>query len=373
MIESAGSFEELTGAHPTLYVMEKFLGGEAISEADLKATYAWVVEQAKLICTEDEVITTRGSLNYATKVSPSRTYTARNGRTAEVKLLLSRGKRSLHEDDEVEKVELAVIEHGQLCPLLELTDECCGSFLKGWDNPADLDVMVKAIELFQTPEVPREDVIKPVAEVEPSTSFTNYMRNLMYQLKAKTVVEIGPDSQYLDAMQLSRNCQKYIAVSLPSFVEYSKVCYELGQEMGRLDIELIPGNATELSSLVDKADLVFVKNAALELYDGDMTRIWQDKRGEIKLSEDERNQLFDRLREAERKSLNEALIVARNGCLVTFYRTPQSNDKYALLTQELGVDPARITRQPLRYDYDGIANDDEWELLMIDNRKVSSS
>ncbi|MDB5175161.1 MAG: hypothetical protein JWM81_19 [Candidatus Saccharibacteria bacterium] len=372
MSERDRSFEEVTGAQPVLFAVEELLGERGIAPADIQQAHSWAVAEARTVCNDGVIATRRGSIEYTSSMSPARTYTARNGRQVQLRLLISRGLEHLGDRDEVDLVQLAVEKEEQVLPDITLSPTYIGNLNHSSGNPAHLDMMIKAVKWFTSaqPEAGADTPRQSLVEADPSTTFSDYMRSILYQLRAKRVVEVGPDVQYRDAMDLSNACENYTMVSTPEFIEYAAGNFELAKDMGGMRAELIAGNATKLSTLVPPADLVLMKNVQLELGPGDTARWAADRRGEIVLTAEDRVALLERFERAKLLGLKEALFVAQDGCLVTFHRKQTSDDIYGVLTEDLGVPMHNVRRQSLRYDDKG-SNNEAWEMLIVDNRKLS--
>lgn len=140
--------------------------------------------------------------------------------------------------------------------------------------------------------------------------------------------------------------------------------YETGRYMKTLgNVELIEGNAIQLSKLVPHADVIILHNVLLDLTGDDTKLMWQYKRGEKECSDEQWANLIARFNQAEEQGYKEFLKVADHGYIVVFRRPDENNEFITLLTARLGIDPKRINKEELFYD----SSTDKWELFVIDN------
>lgn len=193
--------------------------------------------------------------------------------------------------------------------------------------------------------------------------FYGYMKGFLKEKKAKDVVEVGSDIQLKLALNLAPYCQNFYSVNFPEDHEMMNGWYSMHKKMGAKNIELLSGNAMELSSLIPHADIILLQNVLLDLTGKDTELMLRYRRKETECSEEQWNELVSRFRQAEEKGFREFLKVASPGYIVKFDRPESDGSFEKIAVGKLGVKPARIERKELLYDDTG----DLWEAYIIDN------
>ncbi len=200
--------------------------------------------------------------------------------------------------------------------------------------------------------------------------FSDYMGDFFRRTRPDTVVEVGPDVQLRLAVRLGSLCSRYVAVALPEDVQRSQGWYGMHQDMG-INVELMAGNATRLSDVVQHADVVFSHNVLLDLTGEDTQLMWAYRRKQKPHTERDMQALGERFQQARHDGFAESMKVASDGHVMAFHRAPSTEPLVEMLTKsDLAVDPARISVTPLLYD-DGEARGDAWELVTIDNTQAA--
>ncbi|MBI4451394.1 hypothetical protein HY642_05445 [Candidatus Woesearchaeota archaeon] len=195
-------------------------------------------------------------------------------------------------------------------------------------------------------------------------TFCEYMIDFLRVKKAEDVVEVGSDIQLSLALKLAPHCTRFYSVNLPEDCERMRGWYEMHQEMAGVDnIELLGGNAVQLSGLVPHADVIILQNVLLDLTGKDTVLMWKYRRRELECSEGEWKKLIGRFDWAEAQGYQEFLKVADPGYVIRFNRPEPDGNFRNLLVEKLKVDPARIVRKDLLYD----GSRDVWEAYIVDN------
>lgn len=205
-------------------------------------------------------------------------------------------------------------------------------------------------------------------EADRQQSFSGYVADFLRIIQAKEVVEVGSDVQLKLALKLAPLCKRYYSVNLPGDTIRMRRWYKMGKEMGEIrNVELIGGNAMELSKLVPRADVVILHNVLLDLTGEDTALMWKYRRGEVECTDELWEGLISRFNQAEEQGYREFLKVANPGYIVTFGR-PETGDKFmSFLADTLKIDPKNIERKKLLYD----DLEDEWEAFIINNTQSS--
>ncbi len=214
-----------------------------------------------------------------------------------------------------------------------------------------------------TPE-PEPDVDEP--ETEKTQSFSEFTRELLSRIKAKDVVEIGPDVELGVASRVSSPCEHYYAVALPSDVQRMKNWYELRQSQGMDNVDLISGNAIRLSEIVKEADAIIIHNVTIDGSENFAdTRLLLDYgRGKVKYTEKDWKTLIAKLRKTKKDAYQEFMRVAKKGYIIEFMRKENVENHLKLLTQELGVPAKNIEEKELLCDE---ADEDTWVAVVVNN------
>jgi len=156
-------------------------------------------------------------------------------------------------------------------------------------------------------------------------SAAEYLERLYKRIKPKKVVEIGSDPRMSIAARTGDLVGSVVVVDFEDNNDYKRGWWEMHREMG-IPLVRIDGNACELSSLLDRADVVYCNNVLFELNHGDTEKSLDYRRGKIELSGDEVRALQDNFNEAELAVLEESCKLACEGHVIWFH-----NDKTASL------------------------------------------
>ena len=198
-------------------------------------------------------------------------------------------------------------------------------------------------------------------------TFVEFMADFLKEKKAKDVVEIGSDVQLKLALDLSPYCERFYSVNFPEDHERMKGWYEMHQEMGCSNIELLSGNAVQLSDLIPKADIIILKNVLLDLNGEDTALMWKYRRGEMEYTEEQLEELRVRFLQAEEQGYKEFLKVANPGYIIQFGRQEPQEIQGAFrsfLVDELKISPEKIEKKELLYEKNDLW---PWEAYIIDN------
>ncbi len=194
-------------------------------------------------------------------------------------------------------------------------------------------------------------------------TFREYMRSFLSEKKAKTVVEVGSDVQLKLALNLAPHCERFYSVNFPEHHAMMQGWYELHQDYGVRNIELLSGNAVNLSTLITHADVIILQNVLLDLTGKDTPLLLKYRRGESECSDEQWRELASRFEQAEEQGVREFLKVANPGYVVRFGR-PEENGKFrSLLVDRFGIDPRKVEMKGLLYD----ETREEWEAYIINN------
>ncbi len=195
--------------------------------------------------------------------------------------------------------------------------------------------------------------------------FGPWLTDFLQQHRSDVVVDIGSDIQLKLALDMSSFSGIVHSVSFPENHMRMTGWHEMHQAMGARNIKLTSGDALHLSELVPQADVIIVKNLLLDGNNGeDTTLMWQYRRGERAYTDEEWEALWERFDQAEVDGFAEFLRVANPGYIIRFARTDDEGSYYKVLTEKLGVDPARIDKQQLLCD---VGDREAWEVYIIDN------
>jgi len=195
-------------------------------------------------------------------------------------------------------------------------------------------------------------------------TFYEHMAQFLREKDAKDVVEVGSDVQLRLAMALSPHCRKFYSVNFPEDHARMQGWYEMAKDMGGANnLELLSGNAVQLSSLIDHADVIILQNVLIDGNGIDTKVMWQYRRGEKPCSDEEWAELLDKFDKAEQAAYRGFLQVAKSGYIVKFGRPEEEGRFKGMLIDKLGVEPTRIQTRELLYD----DTRDVWEAYFIDN------
>lgn len=200
--------------------------------------------------------------------------------------------------------------------------------------------------------------------IRQTQTFTEFMHNFLIENSSETVVEVGSDVQLRVALRLAPYCTRFCSANFPEDNVRMRGWHEMHREMGGVyNIELIGGNALELSKLVPHADVIILHNVLLDFTGKDTELLWQYKRGEKECSEEEWDELISRFRRAKEEGYREFLKVAKPGYIVTFKRITPKDDFEEFLVDTLGVSQEKIMRKELFYD----DSEELWVAYIVDN------
>jgi hypothetical protein len=139
---------------------------------------------------------------------------------------------------------------------------------------------------------------------------------------------------------------------------------EMHRDMaGASNIRQVADNALRLSRWVSGADVIILRNVLLGLEKGDTERMWEYRRGEIQINENEIKELNQRFVRAEEAAYGEFLKVASSGYIITL-REPDDGFK-EMLINKLGIREQNITVKKLRHD----DSEKIMDCYLIDNTK----
>lgn len=198
--------------------------------------------------------------------------------------------------------------------------------------------------------------------INEGQEFSPFVAQLIRDKGLETVVEIGPDVKLERASRIAPACKRYSAIALPEDVQRMSGWYDL---LAIPNLELIPGNAVSLSTLVPKADLVLVHNVLLDLTGEDTALMWKYRRGEIPASEEDWEMLRERFSQAFKRGYCEFLRVANPGYVATFQRKENAEGVQMddFIKDYLRVPREKVDKRELFYD----GSTDLWQAHIIDN------
>jgi hypothetical protein len=200
-------------------------------------------------------------------------------------------------------------------------------------------------------------------------TFVDFMGEFLVQHNAGTVVEIGSDTQLRLANRLSGKCKRYLSVNFPQDCQRlaSSGWYEMGKDIGSLNnLEMVEGDATRLSEVVPRAEVIILHNVLLDSRNGEDTRLaWQVRNEEKNIPNEEYDELVARFKSAKEKAYQEFLKVAKPGYIVEFQRHDPDNEFWKFLTETMKIDQSKIERKPLMYDEENRLG---WEVFVISNQ-----
>ena len=195
-------------------------------------------------------------------------------------------------------------------------------------------------------------------------TFYEHMSQFLREKDAKDVVEVGSDVQLKLAMALSPHCGKFYSVNFLEDHVRMQGWYEMAKDMGgATNLALLSGNAVELPSLVDHADVIILQNVLIDGNGTDTDLMWKYRRGEKPCSDEEWTELVGKFRTAEENAYRGFLQVANPGYVVRFGRPEEDGKFRSMLVDKLGVEPTRIQTRELLCD----DTRDVWEAYFIDN------
>lgn len=194
-------------------------------------------------------------------------------------------------------------------------------------------------------------------------TFYEYMAQFLIDKKLKCVVEVGSDFQLKLALELAPYCNTFYSVNFPEVHERMQGWYKLQKIDGVQNIELLSGNAVQLSNLIEHADAIVLQNVLIDGTGTDTDLRWKYKKGELECSGEQWDEIIAKLRQAEEDAYKEFLQVAKPGYVIRF-GDPEKNGEFKnMLVDKLGVEPTQIQTRELLYD----VIDEIWEAYFIHN------
>jgi len=195
--------------------------------------------------------------------------------------------------------------------------------------------------------------------------FGTWLKDFLRHHRSDVVVDIGSDPRLKLTLDISNYSGIVHSVNFPKDHIRMSSWHEMHQDMGVKNIQLTSGDALHLSKIVPHADVIIVKNVLLDGNKGeDTTLMWQHRRGEKECTDEEWVALLERFDQAKVDGFAEFLKVAKPGYIIRFARTDEEDSFFKMLTEKLGVDPAKIDKQQFLYDD---KDKESWEAYIIDN------
>jgi hypothetical protein len=182
--------------------------------------------------------------------------------------------------------------------------------------------------------------------------FTDYVKRFIVEHNIADIVEIGSDVQMNIARKLSPICDIYYSVNFP---EYNSILKKRNKKTPE-NVFWIDGDATELSKVIEHADLILLHNVLIDGNKGKdisavkrISDIYESERLKQKYNVDAtKAELASNFRIAERKAYSNFVAVANPGFIIQMGISSKSSDFEKMLIETIGIPYKNISQRLLR-------------------------